>query len=605
MARRNVGVHGTTLPTKKSLSIQPSDFTIGGLIGRFPSQYAEAIELRGDDKLDTVFGEGLEQYFGHDAVIGFFENAGGASLWVKSHIGNDGSAIDAVSADEDIDDAGANPTIKINAAYREIVRYGTFGNNIAHKVTNGDRYSTTAIATAIAAATEISINAVGDIKVGDILKVALTGGGTSTVHHKITEIDESGQIVKFTGPLSGGVETLVIGDVVSVIGVRVQTYIRSKRGIVSEIETELGKTFCSMEPEVVDYYIENVHKENQYITINDLNSASTLEQRYPINDSNPVFLTGGLNGTAPSTTNHWDFNFDSFDNKPVRVMTNSDTSDKAHFDNMEAYSINRITTDFPVVIPNGSVNMSATALENVYRSYQRSQQRLMVNCFTWYEKPDQYNSSPIAPKRQIPPVGHNMGCWIRAITEFGAHQGPAIFQINARGVTGVVGHQDFDDAVRTRLIEAGGNISQVIDGAVRIRNWITPSTLVEFLFGHTLIQMNLIRESVKGSMTVKQNEPNVFKRIERGRDGIVAFMARLWRQGNNGKVEEGEFFGQQQDPETLEATQMSDHFEVISDPSVNDRDHLLQGKRDYNIRFTPVPETLDIYVNVGIILPSV
>ena len=37
--KRRLGVYGENLPTKKTLTVEPSDFSIGGFIGQFERKY--------------------------------------------------------------------------------------------------------------------------------------------------------------------------------------------------------------------------------------------------------------------------------------------------------------------------------------------------------------------------------------------------------------------------------------------------------------------------------------------------------------------------------------------------------------------------------------
>jgi hypothetical protein len=609
MTLRKLGIGGEDKPSKiKNQRITFANFEIGGLVCKMRRQYDKTMEINAESfrNLSTIFGERLESQYGWDSIEGFFNNSKGGKLYVKSNTGNDGSLIDAVASNVTISDQ-SNPTVKIESAYQDNLSYGVDGDKTLHTLTNGSRYETEAAATAIAAATSIKVDAIGDTKKGDIMKINLTGGAPVTVEHKITDIDESTNEVHFTGPLHAS-STLEIGDEVKIMGIQLKIYRKSDSGVITEVEKDKGLIYGNMESEVTDYYLPNIFKDSSYVKLTDQSSASTAGDRFPSDVTTPTPLANGSDGTSPTTVAHWKFNHSAFDNDPIRMWSNSDTTLKAVFDEMEIYSQARDREDFPVTLPNTAANLSKLSLTTLGNSYQKSEKVYKTIVGTWLTRTDPFSSSAIAPDREVPCVGHVMGAWVRTIRERGIHEIPAIDGINITGVTGVVAPKVFTNGERTEIANAGVNIIQNIEGVgIRIRNFFTPSTLSQegvttWGWANGVIEGNFIRESVKESLAPSENQPNVFRNVVAGRTKIVTFMMTLARSGSNGNVPEGVTFGQLFDEETGDAEPLEETFEVIADPSNNANVDLRAGNRDYDIYFKYPTPTGSIRVGIGVII---
>ena len=148
-------------------------------------------------------------------------------MFIKSHVGFDGTVIDAVTATLQLDDQAGAPlkTLQLDDAFESTLGFGVFGNRTGHQIVNGDRFTTKLAATAIAAATSLVLDSVAGIKVGDIIKAVLTGGGGATVFHKILTVTQSTDTVTFTGPLHASA-TGAIGDACTVIGFQLKTFVK-------------------------------------------------------------------------------------------------------------------------------------------------------------------------------------------------------------------------------------------------------------------------------------------------------------------------------------------------------------------------------------------
>lgn len=607
MSLRRLGIGSRNLPTKKTQRIEPSNFQIAGLLGRFNRQYNRTFELNDTNNLEVIFGERNESFYGQDCVEGFFGEAGQGTLYVKSAIGNDGTVIDATIAEATVNDTQTPtpaPTLKFESAYQGNLSYGSYNNNFGYTIERGARELTSLTAIVAAVDTSAQLASVAGIFVGDLVKFDVTGG---PVYKKITAVDESAKTVSWSGAFDGSL-TGAVDDAVEVVGLRIRTYAKNNRGQIIEVEKALGLIWVTLEPEVTEFYVDNIFEQNQYFRVTDQSSPGAGILRYPADVATVTFMSGGTNGTSPSSDLHWKFNHAAFDADPIRVWANADYfSSDTYLDTQTVYSEDRAAQDFPIVMPNYLKAQSKTQLEATGKGWQKSIAVLGIYVETWLQITDPFNQSVIAPPREIPNVGHTMGAWIRAIRERGIHWVPATADLPLRTPIGIVMNdptKPFSDQDRTDLAERGVNIIQNRENVgIQIRNWFTLSTLVEYAHGNSLIMRNFFRQSVRENLTLVENEPNVARRISKGRDRILAFMYEMWRSGSNGSVETGETFGQLINDDGS-VTQPEDHFEVIADPSNNPISDLVKGERDYDIYFTVPTPTGSIEVGVGLILLS-
>jgi len=601
---RRLGVYGDNLPTKKSKVIEPADFTVGGIHGLFERKYNKTFLVNNPSEFSEIFGNNIfPTFYGWDAVQGFFDNLNTVrgKLYIKSHVGNDGTDIDAVVASSTALDGAGENLLEISAAYQEEDEYGTSGNRTAYKIENGTRF-TTAIKTATTKDnTYVIVDSVSDIKVGDILKVVSTGGGGATVYKEITEIDESSGKVSFADAFDGAANPEV-DDVVTIPGFKIKTYRKTLSGVEKEVDVELGKQWLTMQNSVTDYYVENVFAVSKWIKVTDLDPTTVVgADIFPAEVATAEYLTGGDNGTSPTTAAHWSLELSSFDDDPIRMLCNPETTLETVNKAGETYCQNR--TDNPKWIYNISSNQTKAQLQTIGSLYQRSDDVLGVIVANWLEKDDPFATAVNAPKREIPNVGHVMGNWIRSIGQLGIHYIPAVPTNPLLGVTGVVGNTFLDDNDRTDLADAGINVIQNVSGTgIVIKNFFTPSTTKEFKFANGILMREFIKISVVNSLSDTENEPNNFDRIQNSRSAVVSFMTRLWRVGSTGNVPEGETFGQTIDPETGQGSSISDHFQVQADIINNPQASIEAGERNIDTWFTYPSPAGSIKIGVGLML---
>jgi hypothetical protein len=601
---RKLGVYGDNLPVKRTKTVIPSDFLVGGIMGRFERKYDKVFLVHNEEEFKEIFGEHITStYYGSDIVKAFFANAVGvdAKLYVGAHVGYTGSAIDAVSASRTKQDDGAQDSITVTDGYEEEVGYGTSGNRTGTKIELATRFSTAASATCAATGQSYAeLDSVIGIKVGDIVKFAATGGTPGTEYHKITQIDESTKRIYWSGNFSAASASLDVDDVVSVPGFTLKTYRKSINGVEKEVDVELGKIICTMESEVSDFYAPNVFAQSKWIVVTDESSSSTLGDKLFTSDTEVTYPTNGAEGTTPTTSAHWSKVLALFNNLPVRILGNPESTDATIQAAGETYCKGR--TDNPKWLYTIAEDQTKAQLKVIGYSFQRSDEVDGVIVANWVKVEDPFATSVLAPARHVPNIGHVMGAWIRSIGLYGIHIIPAIRQVPLYGIIGVVGDQFLDNDDRTEIAETGINLIQELEGVgIIIRNFFTPSTDLAYMFANGILMKDYIKVSAVDSLQNSENMPNSINRIKEDKMAILQFLYRLWESGSTGNVPEGETFGRTQDEDGNESNP-TNHFEVKADIINNPQTSINAGERNLDTYFTYPTPAGSIKIGVGILL---
>ncbi len=605
--RRQLGVYGANLPTKKSRSVVASDFLIGGILGKFERAFDKAFVVNSVQEKQEIFGlHNDAAKYGSDAVEGFFANVPGvqAKLYIVSHVGYTGTAIDGVTASQQLNDQqpAPAPVLKLEDAYKGELGYGISGNRTGVTVTNGTRYTTAIGVASLSTDTFIYVTAPAGIKVGDIIKVVATGGGGGTVYKKVTAVDEGLKKISFATAFHA-TATPAQNDVVTVLGFRLRLWRKSTTGVVSEVDTERGKVYCTTEPEAVDFYAPNVFADSPWVKVSRLaTTPADIEDTFPADVATVTYPTNGAAGTAPTTASHWSRALTRFNDLPVRIIANPESTVQAVQQAIETYCKGR--ADNPTALFNGPELQSKVQLQAIGQAYQRSDDVLGIYLANWLEVSDPFNTGSLAPVRHVPIVGHAMGAWIRGIATKGAHYIPCTRDIPILGALGVVGDQFLSDVDRTELSNAGVNVVQEVAGVgILLRNFFTPSTADEFAFGNALLLRAYIKVSAVDSLQISENTPNSLNRVKEDRMAVLFFMRRLWDVGSNGNVPVGETFGQSIHEDGSETT-FEEHVEVRADLVNNPQDRLNLGERNIDVYFTYPAPAGSIKIGVGILLRS-
>jgi hypothetical protein len=605
---RDLGVKGVNREVNDARVVNPANMKVGGIIGQFERKYKVALKVSTRDIGDFIdkFGYPVNAtYYGYDVVKGFIDNVSGANaeLWVKSHVGYTGSAYDGVAASAVIANQTPVTTLTFQAAYQNELDYGVSGNRIGYTLTNGFRYSTTAAATAAASDYSAVVSSAIGIKIGDVVKFTLTGGGAGTSYHTITAVNYSTNTITWTDAVLHATRTLALTDVIQVMGIKLRIWRKDINGVVSEVDKNLGAIYCSLNSTVTEFFIENVFNgASKWLKVTkSATTPATPELDFPSDVTTVTYLTSGADGTAPTTSAHWAIDLTAFSALGIRFLTNAETVDITTQKAGETYC--KARNDTPIWLFNLTSDRTKAQLQVIGNSLQRADEVDGVAVADWLKVQDPYTNSPTAPYRTIPSVGHIMGVWIRTIATRGAHyiptKGETIYGINdiANTNLGVIADSD-----RVDIANAGVNLVQYIAGyGYVIRNLFTPSITSKYQYGNKLIQRNFVKVSSEASLQISENEPNSWDKIQADRDAIYSFMSKIWLRGDNNNTPAGEWFGQyQKDDGTL--TTFDEMVQVIADAANNPLNLIQLGERHIDvIMSTSTPAGL-VQISVGISL---
>lgn len=593
---RRLGVYGANLPTKKERSVEPADFSIAGLIGYFDRQYNKAFQLRSDIEGKAIFGDQTNKNaYGWDCLNGFFANLKGASgsIFVLSPVG-----ANAVQANLDLKD-GANETIlTVKASYQGEDEYGTFANRTGVAVEKG-AYFETAISSY--ASKIFTVESCAGLHVGDIVRAHYIGNNTgSDTYTTIVALSESAKTVEVA-------DAVTMNDVADYVlqgmGFKLKTYRKSLTGIVSQVDTTLGEIWCTLNADDPDHYVAQVFEQSSYVKVQVNTTTTAIENKLPATVV-LSYLSGGTTGDMPANVASWKPYFNAFDTLPVRMLALCETANDQIQSALEQYCRNRDDNPIAVLVAQYGLHTKQSMI-NTGNFFQRSDEVDALLIGNWLGVPNPFSTSPVAPDREIPCVGHVMGEWIYSIEQNGIHSSPARKNCTLSGVNSVIGYTADKDEDRTDLADAGINVIQKMQGkGFILRNAFTPSTAKEFRYANAVIERNFIKVSCVDSLQDSENTPNTIANVREDRMAVLQFMNKLWRSGSNGSTKEGETFGQyEKEDGSLSTTE--DAFEVIADASNNSVATLQAGERNIDIWFMFPAPAGSIKVGCGLIYKTV
>ncbi len=603
---KTLGVHAENRPTIKNLIVEPADFLIAGINCFTERKYDKVFSVRGIKEFQDIFGYDINSsWFGPEEVEGFFNNVSGidATLYISSHVGYTGSAIDAIVASAIVNnsDTPAETLLTLKAGYQTkaggALEYGVSGNRTGFTITKGSRFSTSVKTTGLITDTWIYCNSVADIKIGDTIKVGLTASGLIYEYKVVTAVEESTGRVSYASSFS---KIATAEDTVEVMGIRIQVWRKDIKGIVTEVDKELGKIYCAINSQVTDYYVENVFSTSKWIDITrGATTPDTPDEDLPADVTTVTYLTTGADGTAPTTASHWTRSLSRFDNMPVRLIFNPETSNSTIQSAGETYC--KAREDKPKWICNIANDRTKAQLITIGNNFQRSDDVLMAVIADWVKIIDPFSTSDNAPPRIIPNVGFIAGLILRTIGLKGIHWIP----VKDTPIYGIIGIDndnlgDIGDADRTDIAEAGVNIIQYLKGKGYIlRNLFTPSTSLEFKFFNAIMMREYIKVSGLDALQDDESTPNSYERIQKNKDAMISFGRSLWNKGSTGSVKTGETFGQGFDSEN-KPTKFEDHYLVVADMTNNTQVQINAGERYIDVYFSFAVPTGRIVLGCGI-----
>lgn len=595
---RRLGTYGENLATKKTASVTAADFSQAGMIAHCERKFNKAFTVTKTSDAAIIFGNQTDpSKYGWDAINGFFANLRGkeGSLSIISPPGS--GAVQASATVNNQETPVSAGILTIAAGYKEESEYGIAGNRTGYTIESGAAFSTGVTTLPAGGALKtIVLQSVVGIRVGDVLVLSKTGYSES---HFVATVDEGTKTVTWTDTDYAGTGTAE-DFTASVLGLKIHTWRKSTKGVVTEVDVSLGKKWVTLNSADQERYISTVFKQSNYLIVTVLSpAATTANKTYPAAVSTVVFLAGGTDGTLPVSAADWTTVYGLWDNLPVRFLANPETATAANQAALETYCIGR--EDNPIAILNGAMDLDKEGAVAAGQGFQRSDEVDGVYVHNWLKVSDPFATSVTAPYRQVPSVGHTMGAAIEAIQTLGIH---AITARKTRALVGamdVVGYQALDDYDRTDLAEAGVNVLQNIQGrGIVIRNWFTPSTAPEFKFGNVIAMRNYIKISGVDSLQDSENTPNDIAHVREDKSAMQLFMHRLWLYGSNKNIPEGETFGQYEKSDGTTSSE-EEAYEIVADATNNPVASLQAGERNIDIWFMFPAPAGSIKVGVGVI----
>jgi hypothetical protein len=600
MSLRRLGVYGENLATKKDRTVSASDFSIAGLVGKFDRKYGKAFEVKSSQDARIIFGPQTNSAaYGWDALSGFFANLAGfeGSAYVLSF---KGASCANAAASLNNTDSVPEPILSLKAAYQDELEYGLAGNRTGYTLDLGVSFSAQVVTLPTgtgATARVVTLASVAGIKVGDVIDLTKTGFHEL---HFVTAIDEVASTVTWADADYAGTGTAA-DYTLGVVAMKIHIWLKDTRGVVAEADTDLGKTWVTLNSADPDKYVSNVFARSSYMsaTVLTVTGAPTATQTFPAAVATVAYLAGGLDGTDPVTVNTWAALYALFDNLPVRFLANVETANADYQKGLETYA--RARADNPMVILGGSASHTKATALAAGQAFQRSDEVDAIYVHNWLKVSDPFATSTTAKDRNVPAAGHLMGFAISGIAEMGIHVVPAIKTRALKGANDVVGEQALSDYDRTDLAEAGANVIQNVTGrGLIVRNWFTPSTDAAFRYGNALLMRNYIKVSAVDSLQDSENTPNDIAHVREDRSAFLQFMNRLWLRGSTGNAREGETFGQYENADGSVSTR-EDAFEVVGDASNNPVSVLQAGNRNIDCWFMFPAPAGSIKIGVGLI----
>lgn len=592
---RRRGVYGYNLPPRASAVITPADFSIYGAIGRFQRGLTSIVQIQNATDLATKCGGYVAGYYGRYVLDRLLTNLRGSSAlgYVKMFV-----ASDAVQASATINDQAGSPapTLTIKAAYQTIVDKSADGNNTGYTITNGARATTTIGANALISVNTLTLASVAQVVVGDVLAIL----STAVTHYaKVTAINEALKTVT----VSTTTRAVTAGDPVSLMGFQIACYRRTLTGAYSLQNLAENKIWLSMESENTQYYVNNAFANHPYLQLADQASAATpYDKRYPANVSTVTFLTGGSDGTSPSSTSDWDV-YSGFDALPVRFLFNTDTTLSGVNLAGEAYSSGRLDT--PQWIYNIPSGQSLSQLLTIGGLYQRSSQVSGVIASSWRNVSDPIGQGS-DPVKLIPTNGALVGAWIwTALTSLGIHQAPAGDDVSLLGFvdTPDATEDDFTEDQRTTILAAGINLIQNLPGVgLSLRSFRTPSTGQGYTWATWNLMQNFVKVSATESLHSSESRPNRLQSLQEKGRAISDFGRKLFTGSFPFGIDPAGAFGTFTRSDG-KPSQFEDVFTVQVDQFNNPQSSINAGEGNVSVYMYPPPLLESLGIGVGFTIP--
>jgi hypothetical protein len=493
----------------------PAAFDTAALVGLGSRRVDKVFEI---EDLDVFPGPSLGVWNLRLCAESFFANLGGSDgrLLVKTFV-----ASDAVQASKTFQDTAGAPadTLTLKASYRGEPDKSAFGNKIGATLENGYRFQTTAAAPALLGATELELDAIIDVKIGDVLEI--TSSGPVTHYAKVSDVNEGAGKVT----VSATTNPVAALDPVKVKGYKITAYVKNARGADQIAQVPENDLWLSHEPES-PYYIETQYVSHDYVTPIDTGSASPLEDSWPADIPDPVYLENGADGSSPSDSD-WKNELEYFNALGPRWIANAESNTRAANKNGEFYCSQR--SDKPLWMN----NIPRKTTKQEYIAYGQALQR-SNQVYSFSAGSTRNWSDPIVgganPVRLIPVHAAVMGRWINAIDVVGPWRAPAGKDFPLIGFAETkTTDDDYEDMEDLR--DAGINLTQVDAGDVTVNYNRSMSTSVDYRNGINFIMLNYIALTIAEAFGREGGRPSTLDSVLLMQSKIRSLLLDLWDGG--------------------------------------------------------------------------
>lgn len=603
-----VGIKRINILPQGQLPIQAIEYNKAYIEGLTPKRFIKPFMVRNMNEFEAIFGKQENpNYFSHDTMRGLFQNSSDigvtAEVYFRSLVGNTGSAIDGVVSDLDIDNGNTETCLNIQSAYQENLNYSASGDRVGVKLLYANLFDTTANELIAPGDSDVILKSVIGLQAGMILKFTATGGGGGTVYKKITNVDFSTKTVTWTGVFDATL-FLNVGDIVVAEGFYFEIYEKDINGIVTLKQTT---DIVTQEIDVTKYSVENLNPANVYIYIEKQTTTATPDLALPLESTDIEWLTGGADGTTPTTIAHWSYNrTEQTTGLIFNFIANPETDDIDIQNDLELFASSR--EDRPVVFYRVSSNQTKTQLIALGQENQRPVEHYGAIIESYLKVVDVFT---VGLDRIIPPIGHVIGAWIYGIALNGIHK-ILTKNISLRGIKGIYSQVVDDtktiqisDNDRGDLLEAGINVIALDNTVWSIMNSRTLSTgtannsaYIKWRYINTINMTNFIYLSVKPSLKSRENEPATIDRVYSIRDDIFIFLKNLWNTGSNGETPLGETFNV-----SAEFPNYEQNIKIQCDESNNPSSDLNTGKIQSKVWINVPPPAELIEFGINTLIP--
>lgn len=505
-----LGVRAGTGAPIGNLGYVPSPMNTWGIFGKGNRIFATAVNLQGETDREFILGyESRDSKMLYRIASDVIEKAKpyDTNLWIATFKGSG-----AANANVTLSDQAGSPvaTLKLQAAYKDKLSYGTYDNNYAVVVKNVVRVSTTIKTVSGSNPTSIVVNSTAGIKVGDEIKMVRS---STPYGFTVSAIDESTNTL--TGVSETGTPAMQVGDVVSVMNFKLTAYYKNVRGVMLKCDTSFNDNYLSMNS-TSEYYAVNVLKNHPVFNGVNMSSATGFYKAFPSDTASGsyTFLASGSDGTAPSSVSDWNTLQTLFDNIRLVGIIGCDTTDANVHTDWLSYVNGRRSTDFPIYVP------QMTDFGSDYSSL-KAYTAPFVKSVDWqrilFLYGQRYISDSNGDLKKISVHGGVVGKWINVIYSGQAQHSPAEYQYTLTYLTGTepIYEDTWNDSIRTTLYDAGCNIVQYVQGTgILVRNFRTPSNDLRTRDAHKFIIDQIIKFTVEDNEKTQENKPAKYQTLD-------------------------------------------------------------------------------------------